>query len=106
MGDSRKPLQYKINLVDHERWVSTGYARPFAWGLVQNSAGHDLGFWRVVRYNPNLVTEGGCYEFSLEKTGQAIISKEFSFLDARISRGLALLEFVAKISEWHASQGA
>ena len=52
------PLQFKINLIDHDRWVSTGYNRSFAWGLVVNDAAQELGFWRVVRYNPNLDTEG------------------------------------------------
>ncbi|WP_162933098.1 hypothetical protein [Roseovarius sp. EL26] len=93
-------LPYKINLIDHERWISTGYNRSFAWGLVLNDAAKELGFWRVVRYNPNLDTEGGCYEFSLEKTGPAIASEEFSFLDSEVSRGAALSDFVAKILKW------
>ena len=94
------PLPYKINLIDHERWVSTDYNRSFSWGLVRNNAGKDLGFWRVVRYNPNLDTEGGCYEFSLEKTGPTIVSEEFSFLNSETNRGAALSEFVAKILHW------
>ena len=94
------PLPYKINLIDHERWVSTGYKRAFSWGLVLNEAAKELGFWRVVRYNPNLDTEGGCYEFSLEKTGPAIVSQEFAFIDSEINRGIALSDFVAKISDW------
>lgn len=93
-------LPYKINLIDHDRWVLTGYNRSFAWGLVMNDAAKELGFWRVVRYNPNLDMEGGCYEFSLEKTGPAIVSKEFSLLDSEINRGAALSEFVAEISAW------
>ncbi len=91
------PLPYKINLIDHERWISSGYNRSFAWGLVRNASTKELGFWRVVRYNPNLDTEGGCYEFSLERTGSAIVSEEFSFLDSEINRSAALSEFVAKI---------
>lgn len=94
------PLPYKINLIDHDRWVSTGYNRSFAWGLVVTDAAQELGFWRVVRYNPNLDTEGGCYEFSVEKTGPAIVSEAFSFLDSEISRGGALSEFVAQILKW------
>ncbi len=97
------PHPYRINLVDHERWVSTGYSRSFAWGLVQNPAGEQLGFWRVVRYYPNLDTEGGCYEFSLERIGPAIVSEGFSFLDSQISRERAHAEFVAKILEWQGS---
>ena len=93
------PLPYKINLIDHERWVSTGYERAFSWGLVLKGAAKELGFWRVVRYNPNLDTEGGFCEFSLEKTGPAIVSEEFTFLDSEISRGRALSDFVAKISD-------
>lgn len=93
-------LPYRINLIDHERWVSTGYNRSFAWGLVQNKTAKELGYWRVVRYNPNLDSEGGCYEFSLQRAGPAIVSEEFSFLDSEISRGAALSNFVAKISEW------
>lgn len=93
-------LPYRISLVDHDRWVSTGYNRSFAWGLVRNSAGKQLGYWRVARYNPNLDIEGGCYEFSLEKTGPAIVSEEFSFLDSQISRGRALSEFIDKILSW------
>ncbi len=98
------PPPYKINLIDHERWVSTGYKRSFSWGLVLNDAGQELGFWRVVQYNPNLDTEGGCYEFSLEKTGPAIVSQEFAFLDSEINRGIALSEFAAKISDWLKAQ--
>lgn len=98
------PLPYKVNLIDHERWVSTGYKRSFSWGLVLNEAGKELGFWRVARYNPNLDIEGGCYEFSLEKTGPAIVSEAFSFLDSGISRGMALSDFVAKISDWTTNQ--
>lgn len=94
------PLPYKINLIDHERWISSGYNRSFAWGLVRNASAKELGFWRVVRYNPNLDTEGGCYEFSLERTGSAIVSEEFSFLDSEVNRGAALSEFVAKIENW------
>lgn len=94
------PLPYKVSLIDHDRWVSTGYNRAFAWGLVVNDSEQELGFWRVVRYNPNLDTEGGCYEFSLEKTGAAIVSEEFSLLDSEVSRGRALSEFVAKILKW------
>lgn len=96
-------LPYRINLVAHERWVSTGYSRSFAWGLVRDSVGEELGYWRVVRYNPNLTMEGGCYEFAIERTGPAIVSEEFAFLDSEISRGRALSEFVAKILEWQAS---
>lgn len=98
------PLLYRINLIDHDRWVSTGYNRSFAWGLVRNKRGKELGFWRVVRYNPYLDTEGGCYEFSLEKNGPAIASEEFSFLDSEINRGAALSEFVAKILEWQSCE--
>ncbi len=98
------PLPYRINLIDHERWVSTGYNRSFAWGLVQNKTAKELGFWRVVRYNPNLDSEGGCYEFSLQRTEPAIVSEEFSFLDSEVSRGAALSRFVAKISEWAENQ--
>lgn len=98
------PLSYRINLIDHERWISTGYNRSFAWGLVKNKAANDLGFWRVVRYNPNLHTEGGCYEFSLEKTGPAIVSETFSFLDSEVSRGGALSKFVTKIENWEMRQ--
>ncbi|GAA6198329.1 hypothetical protein NBRC116598_37740 [Pseudophaeobacter arcticus] len=94
------PLPYKINLIDHDRWLSSGYKRTFSWGLVLNEAGKELGFWRVARYNPNLDTEGGCYEFSLEKTGPAIVSEEFALLESRISRGVALSDFVAKIADW------
>ena len=94
------PLPYKINLINHARWVSTRYERGFSWGLVLDGAGEELGFWRVVRYNRNLDTEGGCYEFSLEKSGPAIVSEEFAFLDSRVSRGIALSDFVAKISDW------
>ena len=93
-------LPYKISLTDHDRWVSTGYNRSFAWGLVVTDAAQELGFWRVVRYNPNLDTEGGCYEFSLEKSGPAIVSEEFSFLDSEVSRGRALSEFAAQILKW------
>lgn len=98
------PLPYKINLIDHERWISTSYNRSFAWGLVKAKAGTDLGFWRVVHYNPNLDTEGGCYEFSVTKTGPAIVSEEFSFLDSEVSRGAALSEFVAKIQKWKSTR--
>lgn len=94
------PLPYKINLIDHERWVSTGYKRDFSWGLVLSESGEELGFWRAVRYNPNLDTEGGSYEFSFEKAGPAIVSEEFAFLDSEVSRGMALSRFVAKISDW------
>ena len=97
-------LPYRINLIDHPRWVATGYNRSFAWGLVRNKAAKELGFWRVVRYNPNLDTEGGCYEFSLERTGPAIVSEEFSFLDSEVSRGAALSEFAAKILAWEQRQ--
>ena len=98
------PLPYPINLIDHERWVSTSYNHSFAWGLVKNSAGTDLGFWRVVRYNPNQDTEGGCYEFSRTKTGPTIVFEEFSFLDSEVSRGAALSEFVEKILAWEKGQ--
>lgn len=98
------PLPYTINLIDHERWVSTGYNRSFAWGLVLNHAAKELGYWRVARYNPNVDTEGGCYEFSLGKTSPAIVSEEFSFLDSEVNRGAALPRFVAKISEWEKRQ--
>lgn len=94
------PLPYKVNLIDHERWISTGYARAFSWGLVLSDEAKEIGFWRVVRYNPNVDTEGGFYEFSLVKTGPAIVSEEFVFLDSEVSRGRALSDFVAKISEW------
>lgn len=97
------PPPYKINLIDHDRWVSTGYNRSFAWGLVVTDTAQEIGFWRVVRYNPNMDTEGGCYEFSLEKTGHAIVSEEFSFLDSEISRGRALSDFVAQILNWEKS---
>ncbi len=97
------PPCHRIILVDHDRWVSTGYNRAFAWGLVRNAARKELGFWRVVRYNPNLDTEGGCYEFSVERTGPAIVAQDFSFLDSQISRGRALSAFVAKILEWQES---
>lgn len=98
------PLPYKINLIDYERWVSTGYKRDFSWGLILNQTGEELGFWRVVRYNPNLDTEGGCYEFSLEKSGPMVISQEFAFLDSEVSRGIALSSFVAEISDWVVAQ--
>ncbi len=94
------PLPRKITLIDHDRWLSTGYNRSFAWGLVKNEVRADLGFWRVARYNPNLETEGGCYEFSLERRGPAIVCEEFSLLAFEVSRGVALSKFVAKISEW------
>lgn len=90
-------LPYEINLINHDRWISTGYKRDFSWGLVLDGTAKELGFWRVVRYNPNLDTDGGCYEFSLEKTGPTIVSEEFAFLDSRVSRGIALSNFVAKI---------
>ena len=93
-------LPYEINLMDHDRWLSTRYNRSFAWGLVLNDAANELGFWRVVRYNPNMDTEGGCYEFSLDRNGPAIVSQEFSFLDSEINRGAALSEFVLKILKW------
>ena len=98
------PLPYRINLIDHERWVSTGYNRSFAWGLVINEVGKELGFWRVVQYNPNLDTEGGRYEFSLEKSGPTIVSEEFCFLDSEVSRGAALSELVGKILKWERRQ--
>ena len=98
------PLPYKINLIDHERWVSTGYKRAFSWGLVLDGDAKELGFWRAVRYNPNLNSEGGCYEFSLEKTGPAIVLEEFAFLGSRVSRGIALSDFVAKILDWAKDQ--
>jgi hypothetical protein len=98
--DDNMPLSYQVNLINYERWVSTGYQRGFSWGLVLDGTAKELGFWRVVRYNPNLDTEGGCYEFSLQKTGPAIVSEEFSFLDSQVSRGIALANFVAKISDW------
>ena len=98
------PLPYRINLIDHERWVSSGYNRSFSWGLVRDKAGKELGFWRVARFNPNLDTEGGCYEFSLTKTGPALVSEEFSFLDSEVIRGAALSEFVAEILKWNESQ--
>ena len=91
--------KYDINLIDHDRWISTGYRRAFSWGLVLDRADRELGFWRVVRYNPNLDLDGGCYEFSLEKAGPAIVSEQFSFLGSYVSRGRALSDFVAKISE-------
>ena len=94
------PLPYRINLIDHDRWVSTGYNRSFAWGIVRKKMRKELGFWRVVRYNPNLTDEGGCYEFSIKKTGPAIVSKEIAFLDSGLHRGLALSEFVDKILQW------
>ncbi len=96
----RMQLSYEINLIDYERWVSTGYNRSFSWGIVRNKEWKPLGFWRVVRYNPNLDTEGGCYEFSLQKSGRAIVSEEFSFLDSETNRGAAQSEFVAKILDW------
>jgi hypothetical protein len=98
------PLPYRINLIDHERGVSSGYNRSFSWGLVRDKAGKELGFWRIARYNPNLDTEGGCYEFSLTKTGPALVSEEFSFLASEVSRGAALSEFVAEILKWDESQ--
>ena len=94
------PLPHSIDLIDHDRWVSTGYSRSFSWGIVRNKAGKELGFWRVVRYNPHLDTAGGCYEYSLEKTGPAIVSENFSFLDSDVSRGAALSQFVDKILQW------
>lgn len=98
------PLPYKINLTDHERWIATGYERAFSWGLILDEHSEELGFWRVVRYNPNSDTEGGCYEFSLEKSGPAIVSEEFNFLDSEINRGAALSEFISEISEWIRNQ--
>lgn len=98
------PLAYRINLIDHDRWVSSGYNRSFSWGLLRDKTGKELGFWRVVRYNPNLDTNGGCYEFSLTKAGPALVSEEFSFLDSEVSRGAALSEFVAGILNWDESQ--
>lgn len=94
------PLPYKINLIDHDRWISTDYERGFSWGLVLNDEANELGFWRVVRYNRNLDLEGGCYEFSIEKTGPAIVSQEFNFLDSETNRGAALSEFVSDILAW------
>lgn len=94
------PLPYRVNLIDYERWVSTGYKPAFAWGLVLDQTGNELGFWRVAQYNPNLDTEGGYFEFSLERTGPAIVSEEFAFLDSGVSRGIALSDFVAKILDW------
>ena len=93
-------LPYKINLINHERWIASRYNRGFSWGLVRNKEGKELGFWQVVRYNPNLDMEGGCYEFSLEKSGPAVVSEEFSFLDSATNRGMALSGFVAKVSDW------
>jgi len=93
-------LQFEINLIDYERWVATGYKRAFSWGLVLNKNALVLGFWRVARYNPNMDTEGGCFEFSLEKTGAAIVSQKITFLDSGVSRGRALSDFVAEISTW------
>ena len=94
------PLQYSLNLIDHDRWISTGYKREFSWGLVLDAKSKRLGYWRVAEYDPNDDLKGGCYEFSIEKSGPAIVSEEFAFLDSQINRGLALSNFVAKISNW------
>ncbi len=56
-------LPYRINLIGHDAWMSSGYAFDLAFGDVITNDGEILGTWRVVDYNPDADEEGGRYEF-------------------------------------------
>lgn len=98
-------LIYPINFVGHDEWMENGYALSRSSGDVITRDGEVLGTWRVVDYDPEaepgVDDESGCYEFVLNEQVNAMFSEHFSFLDYRVSRGLALSKLIRTIREWH-----
>ena len=99
-------LPYLINFIGHDVWLESEFKPDLASGDVITRDGEVLGVWRVVDYNPEDDDAGGRYEFVLSGQDVAIFTQEFSHLDDRFSRGIALSRLTRAISEWYENQSA
>ena len=97
---------YPINLEGHEDWLESGYDEQYAGGDIVTNDGEVIGTWLVEKFTAGDLDAGGRYEFRPNGSDDAVISEGIGILDSRVSRGLALIDFVNAIRAWHKDQGA
>lgn len=97
-------LIYPINYQGYDKWIESGYAINLAVGDVITFDGEVVGKWRVVAYDPRSDDAGGRFEFIADDQTGVTLSEEFTFLDYRVSLGLALSNLTRAIEAWHESR--
>lgn len=92
---------YPVNFVGHVEWIKSDYALNIASGVVITREGDVLREWRVGAYDLKADDEGEQYDFIIDGQAGVMFLEEFSFLNFRASRGLALSNLRWTIREWH-----